>query len=754
MPDIFVKDPITGDVVKTDPAGAQSFLDRGGELATRKQAEDSHAGRVNLERAKEMGPLKQAAAGLAGGLTLGIAPAIAGELGVMDKGLIRGMQTTTPYTAGDVAGTLLPALFTSGESAVARGAVAGAEEAAGKSLLGKAVSYATPAGWVNEAGGLAERGMRALLPEMGSLGSVARKPLEMAARGATEGAIISAAHTASDLSIKDKPLTWQAIAAGLEGGALIGGLLGGGIGAVGSVAGGLGSSAAKAGDVGMKEYRASIIGKRMGVEPEKLLRSELGPVGTVEAFKRILSEGGESFSSNTPRILQVAKEASAKYKAGMADIVAKLERENPASVPDAARVFGAVADDMNLAFRGTPEARKAAGAVSRVASSVATGPQSWLTWSKTLDQLDAAVAKKPADEVTRRIRDTVSREVRGYMGSANPDAAEQFWAARMGKKVSDQMVESVTGVVGNELKGAGITMGPGDINTMAWSTLFGHLPGGAAIVAGKHVLRKMERVAQRYEAEAAYRLSFGGQAVGSVAAMNHKVSNGIRDFLRAAPTKTAAASEGKGKKKKLTAADVEARAAMDSELTGAFHAARVAEFAKNVQLMGHPDVASSILKQYDSARQLLQRSSTPKPGGFGVTKQPIKGMPGLDDLRRHRISEAVSSPLSIVDKLSDGSLTPDHVAAVREVYPELYQHVVMTAMQEIQSMRAEGKFVDANQEAALVTLLGAPVSDVWQNDFIQEVQASHGASSEKPSPPPPGGPPAGESMRTPLQAAV
>ena len=780
MADIYVKDPYTGRTVRTDEVGARQSLQIGGQLASRSDAEASAEAEANLKKAAELGLPGQAAAGIASGLTLGLGPALAANQGWVDPGMIRALQTTPGYMTGDVAGMLAPAVFSGGESLLLRGGAAAAETAAEQSITRRALSVAaralTPAGIVTEAGSLAEAGMRGLLPEMAGLGSIAKGSLELAARGATEGAMVNMAHTASNSVIKDYPLTWQSIAASGVDGALLGGLVGGGLGALGRVAnvtrdGGesvaevmaarkLKASPGAAEAVGEKDYYSSIAARRVGATPGDLadmVKGE-GVPATVEGWKRVLSQEGESFRSSTPAIRDASVRAAQKYESAMDDIVQRFQKEHASSVPDARRIFNEIRKEVDIAYGASVEADFADRMVAETEQSMLRGGEKkWSDWTKSIDQLGKqAKSAGEGGNVTRRIRDVMAREVRASMASADADMAEQFWAAKSGKVLADQMADMSGRKIGEELSKAGMTFGWGDANTMAWSTLGGHPMAGLGVVLGKHALRRLGRTVERYEAEAAYRLAFGAEASGAVATVRKRTSDSVRKFLSGTTSNVAKVAAPGQKKKALTTEEVRKRAEADAELTSNFHEQRVKEFAKDMSQMGHPDLAQQAVLQYLRAKAYYNAVSVPVGAGkVSFTREPVKAMPSMQELKRHRVSSAIRSPLdTVLGGLEDGSLSPETVKAVKYVYPELHQQMVMTTMGEIQAMRAQGKYVDANQEAQLAVLFDAAISPVYEKRFIDSVQATHAAPQGQPPQPPHGGPTLSDSLKTPLQMAT
>ncbi|TAJ74907.1 MAG: hypothetical protein EPO42_14480, partial [Gallionellaceae bacterium] len=260
------------------------------------------------------GTAGKAAMGLGSGLTLGLGPAALARLGLLDRGHLEAAEESGSYQAGDVAGMLLPAFLSGGETVAARGAAGGARSAIGRALA------ATPAGLLGEAGGAAERLAARFLPEAGIMGKLGTPTLKMAARGATEGAIVNLSHTVADNVIQNKPLAAQSLLAAGVDGALFGGLTGGILGGVSAAAGAgidlVGGRVATSTLGRGVEGKAGTALKRLGASEGKLaeLAEREGDLVTpLKGYYKILQDGGESLASDTGSIHAAVKGMEKKY---------------------------------------------------------------------------------------------------------------------------------------------------------------------------------------------------------------------------------------------------------------------------------------------------------------------------------------------------------------------------------------------------------------------------------------------------------
>lgn len=181
---------------------------------------------------------KAAVAGAARGLTLGASDAVATAIGGDDtRAALEGLRAANPIAsgAGEVAGAVAPLVLSGGASAGAQGA--GAVARAGQLGAGAVRTLGVGNRAIAGVGGIVERGMARGLAALGADGATAAGRIgaaaaKMAGRGAAEGALYGAAQAANDAVLKGDDITAEKIVAGMGHGALFGGALGAGLGAV------------------------------------------------------------------------------------------------------------------------------------------------------------------------------------------------------------------------------------------------------------------------------------------------------------------------------------------------------------------------------------------------------------------------------------------------------------------------------------------------------------------------------------------
>lgn len=357
-----------------DEEQAQQLVEGAGATPiTQGQAAISYGAQSDISQANQQyGTAGQALLGGISGLTLGLGPGVLGELGLAPKNLIGAAQTSGAYTAGDIAGTLLPAIFSGGETLAARGAV-GAE----RGLLGTALGL-TPMGLAGRLGGATERLAANLIPESaGLMGRAARVPLGMAARGATEGALINMGHYVGDSMIQNKPLAAEAMLGAGADGALFGGLMGGGLGTVGAVgklgAEALGGATARAGG---SRAGLGMVARRLGLSDETVAAAEARPGGLkqyLQEARSTLNEGltegekGLTYGSRTSDIAggyARAEELAQRSRAGVVEDLDKVGGSHLDVMTE--RLKGRLEQDVLGKYRGTVLQKTAAKEIDRV----------------------------------------------------------------------------------------------------------------------------------------------------------------------------------------------------------------------------------------------------------------------------------------------------------------------------------------------------------------------------------------------------
>lgn len=816
---VYMTDPVTGQPIQATPEQAAALAGMGGITTTKALTPEQYGanvrGKENVDwmEANTSAP-ERFAAGVGSGLTLGLGPALLAQWGMVDPGHVSALETSGLYTAGDVAGTLLPAVLSGGEGAALR---------------------MTPAGLMGAAGGSAERFVAGMLPEMGVMGKLGKGAVSMAARGSTEGAIVNMAHTFSEGVIQDHPLTASAIlASGMDGalmGGLIGGTLGGATSALGSAADAL---AARAGGGAEGFSRgASVAARRLGNTPEELAALQNKEGGILRYAKDthdLLAGKGADFSSKTDVIQRVAKETSADHAAVLSDLESQLTKEAGMYTPSAGRVTERVRQDVLSRYAGNTLRADAESAIQRFESDLlgkadipvepvapkpftpravksltdtqtisaneagnkafqeATakyeadmgkfkqeltafqerGPDGWKGWfDSRADIANRAKAGGIKGDIYRSILGVMDSEMRASMDAAGASLGKEFtapWAsATAGRAFADELAGTVSKKLGQEMAQANpLTVQAPDLGTVAWGTLMGHPIGAMGLVAGKKLIGFAGRNVEPYVAESMYKAAIGAKAEASRVAVQHRISKGVRKFLGLTPraATVAVAEIPKAPKVKYDTKSLQKELEAAQELTSAQHRQRVIELQQSLTELGQAQLANEMYKQYDAASayamyNMPQNKKMKALGSLG--KLPVDDALDHKEMKFMRIMGAIKHPLGVIDHLEDGSLSNEEVKALKYIQPALHQEITNIATQEIFEMKMEGKFLPADKIAILGTALDEPIDSTLEKDFVDAIQQAHVALSAPPpeqnSGPPPT-PTDTTAFQTPMQRAV
>lgn len=720
----------------------------------------------------------KAAAGLASGLTLGLAPSLASRMGLVDKDHLEAAEQSGAYMAGDVAGMVAPSLLTGGGSLAARGAAQGGLRGASKLALAL-----TPAGLMGEAGGLAERFTAKMLGEAGIMGKLANPTISMAARGATEGAINNMAHTVSDQVIQNKPLAAEAILASGVDGALFGGLTGGVLGGASAAAGAgidlvggrvasAGAGRAGAGAKVMKylgssrEDVAAVAGRESGILNKAAGAERSGVDQMVHGLQDILQKGDGSVSAGVQDVRRASKVAYEGYSAGLKDDVSTMTRDAAASTPTVARLNARMNTELGAKFNGTSDAMEVT-TLNRQIQKQFRSIKTWEGWAKSreslatkLEGMGEGVHKDVLKTTLNIIDDEMVGDASALMAS-HPELAKSYAANVVGKGFASDYIK-MTAVEAANPATSSFNVGQA-VGVASWSGVMGvHPVIPLGMMAGKQILDKVKQGLAAPMAEAAFRSALGAQANHATVNMGQRMTRGVRGFLRSG---TAVArgehAESNASKPSYTIASYQKSLQLADELTSASHQAKVRETTEALAQQGHPEMAQAMAETYGRAVAFVNQNK-PKKGldahGAGKLGKVPEAM-GLDtkDMKFIRQIHALTMPMdAIMGGLGRGDISRDAVATFQNVFPAAAADLNMRVAQEVVEYRNEGKFVPADKIALLGTVLNFPVDSTLEPAFVDEVQKGLAANKAPPpdqnaSPPPQTDT---SSYQTPMQQAM
>jgi len=92
------------------------------------------------------------------------------------------------------------------------------------------------------------------------------------------------------------------------------------------------------------------------------------------------------------------------------------------------------------------------------------------------------------------------------------------------------------------------------------------------------------------------------------------------------------------------------------------------------------------------------------------------------------IERLIQSPLTLLDDLNNGMITIDNAAIVKGLYPEIYNQIVESVMQEIIDSKVKLSY---QKRMDLSVLLGRPLDSSMTPEFIQSMQQMHSPQTQQ-----------------------
>ncbi len=789
-------------VQTTDPQLAAGLAGLGDKPIGQAEAEQAAAASKNLAYVDQnWGAAGKLGLGAFSGLTLGMGPGLLG----MDQGHVNAAQTSGLYTAGDIAGTVLPGILSGGESFFAKG------------LAG------TPAGLMSMGGSLAEKLAGGLFGESaGVLGKLGSAPLKMAARGATEGALINMGHTIGDNLIQNKPLSAEAIAASGVDGALFGGLIGGTLGTVGSISShAVESMGAFAKNVVGKGVKAQgVVGKSLGMgadEIEALATKEGGVKGGLRERGEFLEAHGSSIGDSVGGKLAASKKGLEVHTAIRNEAIKELTEQAPTMIPTMERIQDRLQKDLVLPRSGTVNQARAQGALdtfwkdfeqispqkeilpvsvpekTKVVKDFVPGkgangfakevdrtvveapgyeimgmkypgePPSWEKLMHARDQLSESItgtAHNPllADSNTlrREILNALDSEIRAGMEGADGLAglegiSKKYAAATQGQLLARELEANLGKKAAQSLMSTEPYVSARDIGTWVGMSAIGHPASGAAWLAAKGTSKILQPKVESWMAQMAYNNSIGSKAAQATMNIKGQIGSAIGKFFKAtgkAPynvAKVVNAEKKSAEKSKDHRKEFEEAASRAEQLMSNNHQDKVRRYAESLAAEGYKDLAGAMMGVNQRAVMYLIQNANPRQGTRGVNSlrpQPVSKVPTLHEHKWGRMFKGVSEgPHAILEGLENGSVSRDTVQAFKYVYPELHAEFVSQAVENVYAMKTRGEYLPMDKIINLGVALDAPIDRVLEAEYVGECQMALNSPPADQPPPPQPAPP-------------
>jgi hypothetical protein len=640
--------------------------------------------------------------GAARGLTLGASDILARDLGA--EGEVAAIQEERPglSLAGEVAGAVAPALLSGGSSLVARGLAA------------------TPAG-------LAVRAGRAASSSPGLAGA--------AVRGAVEGGIFGAGIGVSEIALSEDPVTLEKAAASLSSNALLGAGLGGAAGFAG-----------KAAEKGLRRARDLVRSRSaVGDLPESLAEdlTQLDRKGLRAAkdaeYERIKGDrltAGESMVEEVKAYRAALKEADNLYTLTKGAKKGSALAEAGGRTRKALRQLRSALDTpADLAARPS-QIRKALAQLDQTFKDLAAEAPALRAAAEGGggSRLKALDALEGLTKTNRRLQSTVAELTTPIRDSVTPrlkqiDDAVDSLSSQGGPSFGQKLVEG---------SAFGVVTGAVAPFTGPLAPLIG---GAAAGKVGELVFGRLGKAAsdmtKRIDKALTTVLDVGSKTVSKVG-----VPATVLSTARFGPDdRKRPEVKGSGKVKAFRARAQELQAQVQAGPDGRPQMTRAARARVADQLAG---ARAASLPVADALETVAARKVEFLAGK--LPKQPFAGFgpsnwrpSDFEIAQFSRYVAAVEDPASVIERVADGSLTPEDAEALRSVYPELYADMQRQLIEKLPELREQLPY---QRRLMLSIFFGVPVDPamspdvlaVLQGHFAREESTAGGSHSPMPEP--------------------
>lgn len=643
-------------------------------------------------------------------------------------------------------------------------------------LGGMAAGAYLGGGLVGGVGGAAEA-----LAGRGALGAVAR--------GASEGAIYNAAKKANDLAIADEDLTAEKLVSAAGHGALIGGAAGGllhfGTDALrGLRPSGETAPATRAVTAREAESEGGSVGnwlqKQADVKTIKSLGGSAGDLRTLErnvpgGFQRVAQDIRADIEAATGKSIGLhSRESLHEYATARVDelgehlggMLKKLDKSKAGIAPDVSRfarevekrvIAPNVIQQMDGTVIPAPGRGDVVGAAQKwlgeVKAAFGEAPPTFEAWQKARVALDKqirfeAARVSPAQDALREIRGIMEKELEAAgeaaaqgMGStfqAEYQAAKQLYQSLL--KARDLTERGVSRALANNSVGVR-ALGAGLTGMLAG----GPLAGAAMGFAGKVIQDRGDMLAADLLSRASGIAGVRRLAARTEHAMARDVSSLTRAANDNAPSKAAFAPPSRslspfgvsltGNARKDF--DKVQKAVTDAQANPGRTADRLGQRLASVSQGAPAAVTSSAIATWMRGASFLA-SKLPPSRLDQFSLQPHLQRPRASDAEISqfmRFAHAVDNPLIVLREAKSGTLTRDHVEAVKTVYPRLYEEMRGEVMRSLVESKSPLPY---SRRIQLGILLDLPTDKTLSPEFLTAIQATYTSAEQAgaESPPP------------------
>jgi hypothetical protein len=641
---------------------------------------------------------------------------------------------------------------------------AAAKEAAKEGVARTALRY-NPAGLVDALGGGVDNAVKAGIESAFGQGTAARLGARVAggaARGVTEGAIYGLGEAASEAALGDEKVTAEKVWAHIGHDALMFGKFGAAGGAAVGVLERLASSAAPALRKSASEQYARAIGASKS-EVQKMLKK-----GNLEEYASFLEKNGiVKAGDNIENMSARAADVSDGVLNRWGDLGTKMGGSS--KVVEANQFIKRVNDEIldrrkivledgkvvwELGLRDTPGAKHIVREIENVLgeySALAEKNGGYFSFDtarnlrKNADKLLGAAFNSVEPSFRAELKmgvrgileDEIEKGVDKYAKEAKKAGLlEEYLALKKDHGYAKDAVKMTQrGLAGEITAGSNLSYLSGSpAAAMAGGAAAGAFlggPGGAfsgAALAGANRLVKSRGAAT--SAWAFGRLADLGTMRSFVDGTTKNIDRGAAAFVRGSGKEFRlqnAETSRPGRPSKddlgtrfaLLTAKVQ-RAAIDPESTSksvAQATAGMERVAPNVQMR----VQAKTMQAASYLRTKLPEGKT-DPLQPGIDKR--NSIPDAEKAKFLEIADGTLNPLSLIEDMTKGTVSPDKVQAVKDNHPELFKEIQDKMMLEVNKMTAKGEYLPYQKRIQLGITFGIPADDSLRPEYIKRMQSN------------------------------
>ena len=656
------------------------------------------------------------------------------------------MPEPTPPLALLGPGTKTPVEAVQSVAAESQAAATAAGKAPDEAMLRQAArAFNSVNASISRAGELAEHAVAAAIGQESerTIVRVAQKALARGADYATQGALYNVGNQISEDALGDHETTAEKLFAAAGHGAMTGFLLGGALGATGELAR-TGLAKVSPGLQSLAESQAvRALNPKLGNVTEI---THTLPGGVKGLGRWLLDHGvvqaGDRVDDVAGRVGVATKEAAARLDAilgtldqhatefpEVAEVMRRLQRE--ALNPLAKKIgFESIYNSVEALVNSFQEKALEEASNGKVGFL-------WLRDARaTIDDLlyreSNAVAKSPRDQELRQVRQILEDELEKYADKASRKLGDgtlledyqrakvDFRYARTAEKISQKETDRLMGVrVGS----------PTDYLAFVGGLASGGGLKGAAFGAAHHVIRERGNATVAAVLDKVANFSAMSRAVKDI---NGRLENGVAQYLRGeSPTIKGKLRPYRGEAGETMRETYERKV---QEITRASQqVSRQASAVKRAaqSLVSHaPNVAKGLAAKATAATAFLA-SKVPKQADVGYSVQPQfehTRVSDADASRFLRYAQAVENPMSVLDEMHRGTLSREHVEALRSVYPKIYEQLVNRIQA---SVHEADKPLPYDRLMQLSLLFGTPVHATQRTAFVQTMQQTFKSGAGK-----------------------